>query len=473
MSVAEDTIAAISTPIGFGGIGIVRISGPECAFVVHKIFRKSLKKAAKKSEKHSETILKEFIPRRLNYGYIVDPENPKKFHEVLMVFMPSPNSYTREDVAEIQAHGGSTVLKNILEIVKKSGARLADAGEFTKRAYLNGRIDLSQAEAIIDIILARTEESLRIANRNLEGDVGKNARGIKKELLEIKTLIEAQIDFTEDVNEEIDATSVAKTITEVILKPINEILEGYEHGHFIREGVRIVIFGKTNVGKSSLLNRLMRRERAIVTAYPGTTRDSLEESINLHGIPAVIVDTAGLRNSDDPVEKIGIERSRDLAKKADMILFMVDASSGIAEEDEKLYSQIKNKEKILVLNKSDLLIENLKTRIPEDWKFSASQHISAKFGDGLDSLKKKIYETLMKSGNLKPAEVVPNLRQKELFNNAKIALEDAINGLKEKRHLELIAIDVGAAITALEAITGDFVKKDILEEIFGRFCIGK
>ena len=222
-----------------------------------------------------------------------------------------------------------------------------------------------------------------------------------------------------------------------------------------------------------MLNRLMRRERAIVTAYPGTTRDSLEESINLHGIPAVIVDTAGLRNSDDPVEKIGIERSRDLAKKADMILFMVDASSGIAEEDEKLYSQIKNKEKILVLNKSDLLIENLKTRIPEDWKFSASQHISAKFGDGLDSLKKKIYETLMKSGNLKPAEVVPNLRQKELFNNAKIALEDAINGLKEKRHLELIAIDVGAAITALEAITGDFVKKDILEEIFGRFLYRK
>ena len=473
MNVAKDTIAAISTPTGFGGIGIVRISGPGCGDIVQKLFRKSIKKSGKKNKIIFQKEKREIIPRRMNYGYIVDPENPSNFNEALMVFMPSPNSFTREDVAEIQAHGGIAAIRNILEIVNRNGARLAEPGEFTKRAYLNGRIDLSQVEAIIDIIQAKTEASLKIANRNLEGGIGKKTREVKQGLFEIKVLLEAQIDFPEDVDEKTDENEPIEKILKGILNTIKDLLDGYEHGHLIREGVRIVIIGRTNVGKSSLLNRLMKRERAIVTSYPGTTRDSIEEIINLFGIPAVVVDTAGWRNSDDPVEKIGIERSRELAINADLILFMVDAGSGIVEEDEKLYSQILKKEKLLIINKSDLIKGELKIKVPEEWIFSGTQYTSAKFGDGLESLKEKIYKILMSNGNLTPEEVVPNLRQKELFQKTKKAIETVLNGLKGKLHPELIAIDVNDAMEALDEITGDFVKKDVLDEIFSRFCIGK
>lgn len=473
IAAVKDTIAAISTPIGFGGIGIVRLSGPESDLIARKIFRRIDPRSGKKTNKNFCSSAKEFVPRRLYHGYVVDPENQSIFNEVLMVFMPSPNSYTREDVVEIQAHGGTAALTEILELVIRAGARLADPGEFTRRAYLNGRIDLSQAEAIIDVIQAKTDAALRIANRNLEGDVGKTARAIRKGLLEMKAMLEAQIDFPEDVDETIDVEEICRKIKKELLQPIKEIIEGYKHGHLFREGVKIVIAGRTNVGKSSLLNSFLKQDRAIVTSFHGTTRDCIEESINLFGLYAVVVDTAGWRNTNDPVEKIGIERSRTLAHNADLILFMIDAGSGIVQEDENLYQKIQKKVKILVINKNDLLNDGQSVTIPEHWHFSESQYTSAKFGYGLDSLKEKIFKELLKSDKTENPGVVPNIRQKNLFLKAQKAIESALKGIHEQIHPELIAIDIQEAIDVVDEITGDSVKTDILDEIFSRFCIGK
>ena len=469
----NDTIAAISTPIGFGGIGIVRISGPEAASIARKVFRRSAAKEKVRIKNNFEGISKGIIPRRLHYGYVVEPENQEIFNEVLMVYMPSPNSYTREDVIEIQAHGGTAALKDILEIVNNNGARLADPGEFTRRAYLNGRIDLSQAEAIIDVIQAKTDASLRIANRNLEGEIGHTVRAVRRILLEIKVMLETQIDFHEDVEERLDEKKIPRMISQEVLTPINKILEGYRNGHLLREGARIVILGRTNVGKSSLLNRFLKRERAIVTSYPGTTRDCLEESVSLFGIPTVVVDTAGWRNTNDPVEIIGIERTRDLAQSADLILFMVDAHTGIVPEDENLYLKLKDKEKILIINKSDLLKGENKIKIPASWRFSEILYTSAKFGHGFESMKESLYKVLAGGRSVTEGEVVPNLRQKNLFEKAHGALVAGLNGLSGQVHPELIAIDIQEAMDALDEITGDTVKPQILDEIFSRFCIGK
>lgn len=470
---AKDTIAAISTPIGSGGIGIVRISGPESVHIARKIFQRTIPKTEKEKRNVHKGITKNIIPRQLHYGYIVDPENHTFFNEALMAYMPFPNSYTREDVIEIQAHGGTAALTAILELVINNGARLAQAGEFTRRAYLNGRIDLSQAEAVIDVIQAKTEAALRIANRNLEGDIAKSVRKIRKELLEIKVMIEAQIDFPEEIEETFDEKTIIRKISTKILKPTDEILESYKQGHLFREGVRIVILGRTNVGKSSLLNRFLKRERAIVTSYPGTTRDSLEERIDLNGIPAVFVDTAGLRQTSDPIEKIGIDRTRKLAKSADLILFMVDAGSGVIPEDEHVYMQIRENEKILVLNKADLLHGNNNVNIPKRWRFAGTFYMSAKFGHGFETLKTEIYNKLIRSENMSEDAVVPNLRQKNLITKAKNTIESIVKGLKEKNPLELISIDVQDSIEALDEITGNIVKADVLDEIFSRFCIGK
>ena len=473
ITVEKETIAAISTPIGYGGIGIVRLSGPESALIARKIFKKGNQKDWENQKKISDLTTKTFLPRRLQHGYIVDPETKTIPNEVLMVFMPSPNSYTREDVIEIQAHGGTAALKSILEIVIKNGARLAEPGEFTRRAYINGRIDLSQAEAVIDIINAKNEASLKIASRNLEGDVGKITGEIRNGLLEIEAMIESQIDFPEEVEETIDIKEIQKKISQEILEPIKKILEGYKYGHFLREGAKIVIQGRTNVGKSSLLNRFMERERAIVTPFPGTTRDSIEESLPILGVPAVVVDTAGRRNTKDPIEKIGIDRSRELALNADLVLFMIDAATGVVEEDETLYEEIKKKEKILVINKNDLIRDDIDIKVPQQWQIEEMQYTSAKYGNGIKELKEKIYKKLVSSKNLTETEVVPTLRQKNLFERAQNAIDTAIRGLDEKIQPELIVIDIKEAMAALNEVTGDFVKQDILDEIFSRFCIGK
>lgn len=468
-----ETIAAISTPIGFGGIGIVRLSGSGCIDIARKIFRRTAPKVTTHKKAGSDRKTQDIIPRRLNYGYLVDGENKTIFYEVLMAYMPSPNSYTREDVIEIQSHGGTASLNAILELVIRNGARLADPGEFTRRAYLNGRIDLSQAEAIIDVIQAKTDASLRISNRNLEGDVGKAVREMRKGLLDLKVMLEACIDFPEEVGEKLDEKEIRRKIEKEFLEPLKTVLEGYRHGHLVREGVRLVIIGRTNVGKSSLLNRFLQRERAIVTSYPGTTRDSLEESISLFGLPTVVVDTAGWRNTNDPIEKIGIERTLEFAQNANLILFMVDASTGVVSDDDDIYSRIHKKEKIIVINKKDLLGCDKRVSIPEHWRFSDVLYTSAKFGQGFESMRERIYKCLMRCGKMYEAEVVPNFRQKNLFKRAQRRINGTLKGLNNQIHPELIAIDIQEAMDALDEITGANVKPKILDEIFNRFCIGK
>ena len=469
----KDTIAAISTPVGFGGIGIVRLSGEESLDIARKIFRKALEKGGMPKKAAEEPDTRDFVPRRLYRGYIVEPERQTVLDEVLMAYMPSPNSYTCEDVIEIQAHGGTAALKAILELVIGCGARLAEAGEFTKRAYLNGRIDLAQAEATIDVIQAKTDASLKIANRNLEGNVGNSAREIQNSLLDLKAILEAHIDFPEDVDEKLDLKAIKEQIFRNILKPIGEILDGYTHGQLLREGVRVVILGKTNVGKSSLLNQFLKRDRAIVTSIPGTTRDTIEESLDLYGLPLVIVDTAGWRKTNDPVEEIGVERSRASAETADLILFMVDGAAGVDTVDETLVSKIERKEKFLIINKSDMLNGQNSVKIPEHWNFKEMQYTSAKYGHGIDELKKRLYEKLMGNGCTSEMEVVPNLRQKNLFSRAQQAIETATAGIEEGAPPELVAIDIQEAMGALAEITGEKVQPDILDEIFSRFCIGK
>ena len=469
----KDTIAAISTPIGIGGVGIIRISGSGSASIARQVFRRISPKTKTESYINSNRTSKGILPRRLHYGYIVDPENQAVFNEVLIAYMPSPNSYTREDVIEIQSHGGSAALKSILEIVLRNGARLSEPGEFTRRAFLNGRIDLSQAEAVIDIIQAKTDASLRIANRNLDGDVGKAVREMRRVLLEIQVEVEAHIDFPEDVEEKLDEKAIQSKLSRDVLSPMTAVLDGYRHGHLLREGAKIVILGRPNVGKSSLLNRILQRERAIVTSYPGTTRDSLEESISLFGLPAVIVDTAGWRNTDDPVEKIGIDRTRDLAQTADLILFMVDAGTGVVPEDNDIFLKIQSKKNILVINKADLLTGEHYIDIPGWWNHSEVLYTSARFGHGLENMKERIYKTLMCNGNLPEDEVVPNLRQKNLLERAQRALEGILKSLSDQIHPELIAMDIQEAMEALGEITGDSVKPDIIDQIFSRFCIGK
>ena len=461
----KDTIAAISTPQGYGGIGIVRISGEESLTITSRIFKKT--KSSNEKDKHHLT------PRKLYHGFATDPEKNRIVDEVLTVFMPSPNSYTGEDVVEFQAHAGTIVLKKILELILKQGARLAQPGEFTRRAYLNGRMDLSQAEAVMDIIQAKTDLSLNLAAKNLEGALGATTRNIKEKLIDITAMVEAKIEFPEDIEGETDDTDEIIEKCGYVIASLEEMVDAYKNGTAIRDGLRLVIVGRANVGKSSLLNRFLRRDRAIVTEIPGTTRDSIEEVLNIHGLPVILVDTAGLRESDDPVEQIGMERTRRLSEQADLILFMVDAGKGILPEDKKIYQEIESKAKILVINKTDLLKTKERMAYPEEWAFIDVCKTSLKINSGVDVLKDKIFTFGTHGFQVNGGSIVPNLRQGMLFENAYVAVETARKNLKEGMSLDLAAIDLKVAMDAMDEITGDSVKTDVMDAVFSRFCIGK
>lgn len=469
----NDTIAAISTPLGFGGIGVVRISGPDAQKIAGAIFKPFDLKVAKNNQVPSPSTPPLIIPRRMYHGYVAAPGQNGAMDEVLLVFMPAPKSYTREDVVEIQAHAGTVVLKAILDLVLEQGARHAEAGEFTRRAYLNGRLDLSQAEAVIDIIQAKTEASLKIASRHLEGKTGRLVNGIKDRVLEVHAILEADIEFPEDVEESGNNTDLLKGFLLEVRGAIDEILEGYQKGHMLRDGLRLTIVGKVNVGKSSLLNQFLRRERAIVTEMPGTTRDHIEETLDIFGLPVILIDTAGWRDTTDPVEKIGIDRTRNLVAEADLILFMVDADRGVLSEDHDIYQQARNKDKILVINKKDLLKGAETVPVPEEWMFSDVIYTSVKFDQGIDTLKKKIYHFGTEGWTGNESVVVPNLRQKTLFEKARNAVDAAREALEEKRPQELTVLDLKAAMDALDEITGVSVRTDVLDAVFSRFCIGK
>ena len=454
-----DTIAAITTPLGESGIGAIRISGPDAYAVGDKIFKSK-----------SAVPLKERRDRSIQYGTIVD-ENGTCIDEVLALIMKGPHSYTAEDVLEIQCHGGREALESILQLILRSGARMANPGEFTERAFVNGRIDLAQAEAVMDVIQAKSRAGLTSAVSQLEGRLSKVINKTRKELTELVTRLEVMIDYPEEDLEDIAVPDVSGALQEMQEK-LQHMLEESQNGRMIRDGVMAAIAGTPNAGKSSLLNRLLQEERAIVTDVPGTTRDVLEEWITLRGVPVCLVDTAGIRETDDTVEKIGVSRARRYLDRADIILAVIDGSRPLTDEDKDILQSAADKNVIIVLNKTDLpsvmTSQDLST-----YGFPICP-ISASTGDGLEELKDRLLQEVLKGGFTDgPSALLTNTRHIELVRQSAEALERARQSLQDGMPLDCAVIDIRQAWDTLGSITGDTVHDDIVEEIFSRFCLGK
>ncbi|MFH0772127.1 MAG: tRNA uridine-5-carboxymethylaminomethyl(34) synthesis GTPase MnmE [Candidatus Omnitrophota bacterium] len=452
----EDTIAAVSTPIGEGAIGIVRLSGKEALSIADKIFKS--KKGVLPSKLSSFTI---------HYGYIYDAGGIAD--EVLLTVMRAPKSYTRQDMVEINCHSGLVTLRKILELVLNNGARLAEPGEFTKRAFLNGRINLIQAEAVLDIVKSKTEASLKTALGRLNGKLSGFIYGAKEELLSILAAVEASIDFPEEDLEIVSEADAADRLR-VIKDRLSKLLDTADEGAILREGIFCVICGRPNVGKSSLLNALLRQDRAIVTPIPGTTRDTIEESANINGIPFKLVDTAGIISTEDTVEREGILRSRDCIERADLILLTLDGSVAMTEEDKTLLADTEDKPRIITVNKSDL---------PQNMDLNSISvyrplKISAKEAVGLDELKSRMYDMVWK-GKINAAEgaVIANLRQKESLGRAFEAVCRAIDLTEDNFLPELAAVELKSALDSLGEMTGEVIDEDVLDRIFSQFCVGK
>jgi tRNA modification GTPase len=458
----DDIIAAVSTPAGSGGIGIVRMSGKGCIDVADRIFKSE--KGYKLSERKSHTI---------SFGHIVNPLNGEVADEVLVSIMKAPNTYTKEDVAEINCHGGFTAVNKVLELCINNGARHAEPGEFTKRAFLNGRIDLSQAEAVIDIINSKTDLGRQSAVSQLEGSVKNKMNALRDELLTTIATIEAAIDYPEhDIEEETYRMLYEKTTG--LIKQVENLLETADKGKIIREGISTVILGKPNVGKSSLLNALLREERAIVTDIPGTTRDTVEEYVNIGGVPVKIIDTAGIRDTSDKVEKIGVEKSLKIAENADLILMLADLSRPFDDEDKEILSLIKGRKAIVILNKTDLPpVLDIKTAF-NDIDEGSIIAISAKTGEGIDTLTAKLKEMFF-GGELEinNSVVISNVRHKNSLFAAKESLERALNTIEIRMPEDFVSMDLKEAYDHLGEITGDSIEEDLLDKIFTQFCLGK
>ncbi len=464
----EDTIAAISTAQGTGGIGIIRISGDRAFEIGEKLF----------SGKRAFESIKPFT---INYGKLIDPENNETVDEILLSKMAKPNTFTKEDVIEINCHGGIVVLKRILELIIKQGARLAEPGEFTKRAFLNGRIDLSQAEAVIDLITSKTAESSRTAVKHLEGKLSKKIKEARSQLIELIAHIEVTLDYPEYDVEEITVKEVYKSGLEVI-EQLNSIIKGYENGRILREGITTVIAGRPNVGKSSLMNALSGKEKAIVTNIPGTTRDVIEEYININGIPVRIIDTAGIRNTEDPIEKIGVERALKEMQGADLIIAVIDVSEETTDEDFEILQGVGGKKVIYVINKIDLAgSEKIVPVIKKINAFHSLEKLETNIiqtslsdGLGIKELENKISEIFL-SGNINGDNdiLVTNVRHKVLIEKAIERANAACTACASQISLDCIAIDIKSSAEYLGEITGETVSEDVMHEIFSRFCIGK
>jgi len=465
----NDTIAAISTPIGESGIGIVRISGSKALEIAQKVFR---------DKNLNRTKIKSFFSHTVHYGFVIDPESGEKIDEVILVLMKKPQTYTREDTVEFNCHGGILSLRKVLETVINCGARMAESGEFTKRAFLNGRIDLSQAEAVIDLIQAKTESSLSSSLAQLGGSLKKKIADLRNRLIRISAEIEAPIDFPDQDIKEINPKKVEEDIS-YILKEVNSLKETLDYGKILKEGINALIVGKTNVGKSSLFNTLLRENRAIVTHIPGTTRDTIEELINIKGIAFKIIDTAGLKNPENIIEKISIKRMMKHLREAKLILVMFDTSVALSSEDKEIIKEI-NKEKneskkvVVIENKIDLSekIDREKLFDLLDIKDSIKMSLEEKIG--IEELEEKLAGVAME-GLVIPENgvVINNVRQANQLNRAKQALENILVGLKEKITYDFLTIDLKDVLDSLGEITGDSISDEIVNDIFSRFCIGK
>ena len=456
----DDTIAAIATAPGEGGIGIIRISGPKSLEVAEEIF---FSMSGKK--------ISEYPARTLIFGNIKDGD--KKIDEVLVAYMKGPNSYTAEDVIEINCHGGFISVKRILELVLSKDVRLAEAGEFTKRAFLNGRIDLSQAEAVIDVINAKTDKAHEVAENQLDGSLSNRIREFRDKVTELLAQVEVAIDYPEEDIEFIAYTTIEEKTRE-LNKDIKKLYETSESGKIFREGLKTVIVGKPNVGKSSLLNSILGENRAIVTDIPGTTRDVIEEFVNIKGIPLKIVDTAGIRETDDVVEKIGVEKSMASFDTADLIIMVVDSSSELSEEDREILEKVQGKETIILLNKTDLpqVIdeEEVKKYVNEENIIK----ISALHNEGIEDVHDRI-EAMVYKGDIKSSSnvIITNSRHKDALYRAMKSAEDAMRAIEDRMPLDFVEVDLKNIWDYLGYINGDTVSEDLLDNIFHNFCIGK
>lgn len=456
----NNTIAAISTAYGEGGIGIVRMSGSMSLSIVEKIF----------SFNGNTT---EFKNRFLHYGNIVEPDTNHVIDEALVVYMAEPATYTKEDVCEIYCHGSVVSLRKILELVLRLGAEPAEAGEFTKRAFLNGRIDLSQAEAVIDVIKAKSDVGFEIAVSQMEGSVTRKINELNELLLGIVAEVVVDIDYP-DEDAEVEANLNLKEKIQEVIVELNFLIENAEAGKLIREGLNTVLAGKPNVGKSSLMNQLLRESRAIVTEIPGTTRDTIEEMVSINGIPVRLTDTAGIRDTDDQIEYYGIERTKEAFNKADLIVLLLDAEIGIDSFDEDIADKIGDKKCIVVINKIDAgnrISESDVNKIVPDAKvikMSLTENI------GIDELEKEISESVL-SGQIKQGEslVITNVRHKNLLVKAKSELEQAIGMLELGEALDFVHVNINQALENLGEITGRTIADDILDKVFAEFCVGK
>jgi tRNA modification GTPase len=451
----NDTIAAITTPLGTGGVGVIRLSGSESTQIISKIFSSSCEK----------TVIPDFKAGRIYHGWII--QNNTLIDEVILLIFKAPGSYTGEDIIEIQCHGGINVVKNILNLCLQNGARIAEKGEFTKRAFLNGRIDLSKAEAVLDLIHSKTDEFARVSAKNLSGKLSACIQELRAELVNLLSLIVAAIDFPEEVDEPKYEFIIEKI--DFINDQISKILSTAACSNLMRQGIKAVIAGRPNVGKSSLFNVVLNLDRAIVTDIAGTTRDILQETLDIEGIPVTLIDTAGIReienlHEQNKIESIGINISKSCIQEADIVIFVADSKDGLIEEDKTIFEEIKHKPHLKVASKSDLGVHN-----------SLNDYIcvSAKTQKGLDELKNKIKEILLNSDNLQESEFSTNLRQQECLYKAKEALIQANIACINREIQDLISIDIKSAIISLGEITGEIVSDEIIDNIFSSFCIGK
>ena len=459
----RETIAAIATPLGTGGISIVKISGPEAVAAVTPLFR----------PRNPQRKLLHLPTQTMIYGYIHHPDNGLLIDEVLLTILKEPRSFTGEDIVEINCHGGLQVTTAILDLLLQSGLRLAEPGEFTRRAFLNGRIDLTQVEGTIDLIHARTRRAARLGSQMMAHGIGVEIRRLADIVIELRALIEAAIDFGDDIEGAAPAMSLRDRITSELRLPVENLLRHYHDGRLLREGLRVVLAGKPNVGKSSLMNQLLNHERAIVTDVPGTTRDTIEESIQIDGIPIRICDTAGLRSSDDPLERMGQQRAHMAIDTADLILLMIDGSQPLDDSDRHLLGRLTHRSYVVVRNKIDLVSDADMLTVLDQPPLRGYLDISALDGTGMQRLKKRLLEAAGVDEQAEAEACLPNTRQRELLKRALAVLTSAVEPVMGSESLDTMAMDLQDCQRYFNQILGIDVEQDVLDDIFARFCIGK
>lgn len=462
MAIDFDTIAAISTPPGEGGIGIVRLSGDEALEIAEKVYRQGNKRL---SDQPSHTI---------HYGNLFNPKTDEKIDEVMVTIMKAPKTYTREDIVEINTHGGVLVTNKVLQTVLAVGARLAEPGEFTKRAFLNGRIDLSQAEAVMDVIRAKTDSAMHNAISQLDGNLSNLISDIRQEILNTLAQVEVNIDYPEyDDVEEMTSKLMQEKAAEV-KKQVEGILETAQQGKILRDGLATAIIGRPNVGKSSLLNAFARSEKAIVTDIAGTTRDVIEEFVNVKGVPLKLIDTAGIRETEDVVEAIGVTRSKKAIEEAELVLLVFDQSQKLTDEDFEMMDLTENKERIIILNKMDLVQELNVDKLLEKVDPKSVISVSVATNTGINDVEQAIVDLFFqgKTGE-KDATYISNIRHISLLEQAVDALQEVINGIEFGMPVDLVQIDLTRAWDALGEVTGESVQDELITQLFSQFCLGK